>query len=501
MNKFCRALSLIIFAVFSLNSCTEVDNDFGLGFIPSDQLTDLNSASLTGADGITSYHGRTEAFPATCLGTAFLGQYSDITLGTTTASFYTQFSPAYLFDDDDEADYDGWTGDSLWIYLPFSNKLVETGDETKTQRFYVYLATNVIDSDSTYYSNFDIVNGTDGENGLVESLDTPLAFFDVTSTINWYVPLQAYESEDSLYYDDYKEFMDLLLTLDGGYIDYESDFFDYVNGFYITSEAPANAKNAANDPPSLLISSSYADMSLRLDATDSDGDAQDLYFYLDDSDSYEAFSLTLVSRTYDDSITPSNSDIYTYVFSTSNYDQYGDDFDYDDLLGLERPTTTTVTTGYIHTLPGGVCSILHFSDEFVEKLNELKTQDGIEYGSIVFNDAKIKFPITTDYKTTFNYPVRLGMYYDYQEAVPAPDYLYLSEQSGYTINYDGYLNTSTGKYQMDISNYIQRLVTYDATPRNIFLAPDISLAFTLKQVTIDLTPANIEIEVKYTLVP
>jgi hypothetical protein len=184
---------------------------------------------------------------------------------------------------------------------------------------------------------------------------------------------------------------------------------------------------------------------------------------------------------------------------------------------------------------GGVASYIRFTDAMLEQLKAMKMQDGVEYGEMVINDARIYFPMTDQTAETMDAaPARLGMYYTYGQPypempdaynpywytapytyvtprlgpIPMADYTYYAENernASYSSPYGGYINRTKGYYRMSVTNYMTQLLTDpEHTPREIWLGPEINTRATdYSQVVLNGSEATenpIRIVITYTLI-
>ncbi len=491
VNCFCKAIFSLIITMSIMSSCSDYDSDFGLGYIPSDQTTTLNSAKWYRSQGdpinIDAYLCQEEALLGTGIGVAILGQYSSDSFGEVTASSYVRFVPTYILEDDYE-DLSSFSPQSLWIYLHMSESMVVSGDEDKTQRFIIYEAPTTLDDDEIYFTNYDPFGAL---YGILDSEADSLAYFELTSNTNSYVEVFACEGKEAKFLD----FKDRLAAADGNTYESYDEFMEDFAGMVIMPDT-------INNPPTLLFASELDYANLKLDITSTE-DSTSLYFYFYDDTDYNNISLAMISHNYPNTAFNGNT-VHFYPYQESDY--YDDDYEYDynEIEQVEFPEDATLLTdkAWIQSL-GGATTMLHFTDEFVDSLRALKynDRDSTLYNNLVVNRALIRFPLTSDYAYS-TMMKRLGMFYDYQNSLWMPDYLYVYEQSGYTIDYNGYINTASNKYIMDITMYIQRLIIsdqdeYKNTPQLVNLTPDIGLSYSFGEVELDLSA--LEFEILYTL--
>jgi hypothetical protein len=140
-----KALVVIVIALFSINSCTEVDDELGGSLIPDGQTMNIRIDTLT---GIKTFLHKEDSLKTSGLGSVYFGQEYSSIFGRRKNSFIMQFLPASI-------PYEYGFGldpivDSLYMIFPVSEC---NGDSTLTQKFDVYgmEGDNIIHPDSTYY--------------------------------------------------------------------------------------------------------------------------------------------------------------------------------------------------------------------------------------------------------------------------------------------------------------------------------------------------------------
>lgn len=141
-----------------------------------------------------------------------------------------------------------------------------------------------------------------------------------------------------------------------------------------------------------------------------------------------------------------------------------------------RPETTSLIIEGM----GGVLSELTLTEEFFAALQTIldneKAESGKEFSTLAFSQAMIYFyfpssiydylsigPALGDQYTSLldemdQAQARLGLYTDYKKLTGITDYAYSYEQSySTTLDYDGHINRSHGRYSMNITGYVQEL--------------------------------------------
>lgn len=241
-----------------------------------------------------------------------------------------------------------------------------------------------------------------------------------------------------------------------------------------------------------------------------------------------------------------------YYFRDDNVIDYGNvsaqsvTFDYSGSEFASTPMYETeenrpeVGIGYIDGC-GGMITELTFTEEFLLSLYDLVCDEegNLQYESAAMNQAALRIYLEDATYNMYEDPAldyvswaeklnqsipRLGLYLNYKNLTPVPDYLYSVEASGGSLAYNGYLNRSHAYYEMDITSYVQELVndvikqrpTADKPldfeefmlSRRFFIGPAADKIFTFDRSAVqgadvampDLTKAAIELEITYTLV-
>lgn len=457
MKKIVRKIFLLLVVFCVAFACTEVDESVGLGYVPEYQ------ESVFAQDSVSGFHAFVtvaDSMASSNFGSALMGAMYSETFGYTNASSLIQFLPTY-FDDDYETFGTDPRADSILIFL-YLNNYAGTKVETY-QEFEIYKVTTELELDTTAYSNFDPTPYIATE---------PMFDFVLTDTSAHFAKLNPL-NQDGL------DYMQKLLDTDESVCDDEEDFLTRFYGIYIKPKV----ETADHQMFSIELANSYLTV------------AGVTY---DDDDDPTAISDTIyVSYNFTD-------DEYSYAQSivSISHDFTGTPFE--SVLNDTTATSTPLEVSYVQSLVG-VVTYLRVLDSFIDDLNALKVHDGVEYNNIVINKAELYIDMQTPTIPMMNVAApRFGMFYDYVAATNIPDYLYLYEDYGYSIDYGGYLNRATGYYVMDISTYVQQLLVEPETQRTIFLTPAIEYTYTLNEVIIntptDLTdPNRMNVKLSYTL--
>ena len=129
---------------------------------------------------------------------------------------------------------------------------------------------------------------------------------------------------------------------------------------------------------------------------------------------------------------------------------------------------------------GGVVSELSFTQEFFDALDKILADEYAtskkEFKTLAFSQAMIYFYFPSsiyDYLSITpalgeqydslieemdNAQPRLGLYTNFKQLTGVADYAYLYEQqNSATLDFDGYINRSHGRYAMNVTGYMQQL--------------------------------------------
>ncbi|MBR4853769.1 MAG: DUF4270 family protein [Alistipes sp.] len=234
----------------------------------------------------------------------------------------------------------------------------------------------------------------------------------------------------------------------------------------------------------------------------------------------------------------------TYYFADTYAVGYGNiraqrvEYDYSQTEFVDLPMNESdvnraeVKLGYVDAC-GGVITELRLTDEFLYSLRDINTTGDDEYSSAAINQAEISVYIDgAEYDYLVMNPVvmgemmnkslpRLGMYLNYKSLTPVADYMYINEQSGGVLAYNGYMNRSLACYQMNVTSHFQELMNQvlalepeaDGTldfskltlPRTIYIGPDALDNYSFNRSVIqgansEINPASIDITLTYTLI-
>lgn len=419
--------ALLSALVLLFASCTEVNDNLGVGIIPPGQHFDVSTATL--GEGIESYLTYTDSISTGRLDYAYFGKMTDKTYGAKTkASALVQF--AYAIHSDTIAHENRESvPDSLAIVLGMKTV---GGDTMKVQTFDIYRVRKLLERDATYYSGTDIAEYIDERpmfkctySGRPNGADS----FDTLS-------LKVADKELA------EAFINELWSVDTTLYSNDTLFMELFNGLCITP--------AGESPDDAAI---YG-MNLQWDASEGPQSYLILYGHDYEIDKPE-LAVDQIMRAF--SIT--NSTSYSHQRAVTAVEH-----DYSAMVGgasininvpADQPLENPTSEGYIQGFMG-VTTTLEFGEEFVESLRALCP----EGKSIFINQAKMYVNLASDDYTLYDIaPARVGTYLNYATLESVPDYAYLYETT-YEVElaYGGYLNRTFGYYTMDLSLYLQELL-------------------------------------------
>ena len=449
MKQAMRYLCVMAILAVMAGGCTTVDDSLGLNFVPEGSRPVLAVDTVYSID---AYLTQTNKIPSNNLGVTFLGNTLSDIFGRTTASAVMQYVPG-AFTDDENRFGPSPTADSILLNLYVNSY---TGDSTVMLNYQIYEVNKPIAMDSTYYVDFPVEE-------VIGS--TPLFSFTHKAGEHFLITWRASDSQAG------REFMQRLVDAPASVYEADTAFLNRFNGLYITPAASDLSVNAALSD--ISMEESYMTLYTHFHDTELDKDSVvSLNYYFDDGTYSYNTSISRVEHDY--SGTPIEASL-------------------NDTL----PSDSPVSTAYVQTL-AGVTTYLRFGDQFKSDIEALRTKHGEEFkdAGMVINQARLVVemeepqPPLTWTEAMNKAPNRFGMFFNYSELENIPDYYYQYEQQqGGTLVYDGYLNRSNYYYQMDITTYIQKMVTgwepnHTAQKQTVYLTPDVSLTYTFGQVSL-----------------
>ena len=467
-----KALMLFVVALVMVGCTTEVDYNLGAEYVPTNQNMELRRRVYR--DGVMeemgerksvamskTYLHHSDSIKSSNLDDVYFGQEQSAEFGTRRAGFMSQV----LFGSKLDEDY-GWgyrpIFDSMTLALYVTSY---HGDTTKCRRFGVYEITSnsyITESkDSVFYAQFDPKPYVSNE---------PIFTFTYPNQDKGvYVGNMANPHYESVTLEETGATMEYVRRLmfttqldDEGYArdtaeiyeqGNEEKFVERIRGVYI---APLD--ELASDDEGAMFSTDVENSALVLYARSR---------YKEDP----AIIKDTVIMSYNFYINPTEYNVKAGNISISHIEH---EFNADDMAAVQEHREVLV--GKVDAMTGIVTEV-EFTDEFLQSLADIaKDRKGVK---VSVNQAHLNIYLNgAGYDYNFDDPVaigkimdgameRMGLYSRYggyedgytNDIIAISDYLYTKESSSFVIPYDGYLNRSLGCYTMDISNFMQQLIS------------------------------------------
>ncbi|MDR0510374.1 MAG: DUF4270 domain-containing protein [Rikenellaceae bacterium] len=471
-------VALPVLAAFSaFSSCTKVDDSLGLDLVPDNQRSVILIDTLS--TGLLETSQRlADSVVSSKQGIILFGEHYDALSGRTATAGIVQFLPFVK-----ETYFGtGATVDSLLFDLTLARLVGDTAVNPARQ-FDVYaVLPEKLSYDSTYYVNFD-----------PSTILGPKLFSFEHSGPSAYKTIVLSPAKNTVTADGWA-FMNRLRDASKEINDSEDKFHKEFGGFYIVQDAASLAPGTTGAIYEMNIGvdsyyTVYSSMTIYAHNYEG-GQVKDTlavsYHFIDGSTAYRNTSLTTVRHDYTN--TP-----------------------------VEQSLTDTENNGFAYHVyehsPAGAKPVLTFTDTLIGKnattgeltgrIASMMTRDGVSYSALAVNRAQLIIPLKErSLETLNNSAYRLGMYYKYETFAPIPDWAY-SYESYYgegSIPYGGYLARGLGYYSMDITSYVQQLISYpDKVGRNITIGSTPSAALLTAPFT-QIDGAGIQLILTYTLI-
>lgn len=451
MTKYLKTkksiLSKTVVAVSALLmvGCGAIDNTLGDGFISKTELMDV---AVYKDFKVTTYILKGDTIVTNILDannktncSYFWGSRNEI--GYTNTEFAAQFMGGTYAADTTFGDEP--TAQMFEFALGIGDY---NGNPAEKLELEVYLLKKKIIADSIYKSDVKLETSDIGE--LLFKMDVKDGKFQKKIVTRLFDIKGEYPEENNNMSTTpaFTEFMNKLMKTNSG----DTIFYSAFPGLYFKLVNPnSNGAVYTIDP-----GNTYFGLKYRNKGMESKPDSTDLYahFYFDNSVRTWNTGFTMISFNYD---------------QTAFANQIGD-------------TTTLINGGklcYVQGL-GGLKSYIKLDADQIKAFRDKVKADG--YKDISINNAKIVFQIETPTTQYLRGALaRLGMYSVFrlnstEEATNGLtgiiDYNIEAEANGQTIAYGGGLNRTFGTYEMDITRYVNRMMssTYDGD-FSIILAP------------------------------
>lgn len=412
-SKFAvQALAVVSFFLCATVSCTDVDDTLGNDLIPNDQHMAMDYVTYTG-DFMDAFLVKEDSFVTSRIATGLVGSLYDEVFGRTSAEFACQYISYGIYDTKEIGNAP--IADSLVLSLSFDG--TPDGDTTKTQLINIYPLKERLILDTTYYASDNLDNLVD--------FTTLIGSFEYT----------GYKNKVRMTLDSEKatQMMNRMVDVSGGIYDNSDRWYEQFPGMYFKADdsSPIDASiiNISLDSTTFVL---YG-----RNFKDAAGTTPQDTFYM------------MMTFWVNSSSTPNAS---AFVFK---HDYSGTPIDPATFNDLDNPLKTTYVAGM-----DGPLTRFRFRDEFIE---DLKSKIIPPYRTMVINKAYLEVSTgETDTKRLNTAMQRLGMYKNfYDNYTPTLDYDFEYENAGYTIAYGGYLNRTHNSYGMDITAFVQELITKD----------------------------------------
>ena len=420
-------IALVSTLMILFGSCTEVNDNLGVGILPSDQRFEVRFATLE--EGIESYLTYTDSLSTGSLDYAYFGALTSEAYGAKTrATSIFQFDFSVRTDTIVHEDREA-APDSMALVVGMKTL---GGDTLKQQSFDVYRVRKLLERDSLYYNGGNYREYVDPQPMFTFSYEGKPNGAKSFDTLSLRVANKALA----------EEFMNELWADTASYRT-DSLFFEKFSGLCIT--------------PSETSPEDAAIYGINLQWDSEEGPQSYLILY--GHDYPKGDSPELVEDSIMRAFTISNDANYTKMRAVTFVDHNYEATDFADKINYnvtrDEPLTNPVSVGYIEGVLG-VTTTIELCDEFVAALRALQP----EGRTIFINQARLTVDLASDDYTYYDYaPSRVGMYVDYPSLENIADYAYLYE-TNYDIEllYGGYLNRTKGCYTMDISMHLQQLL-------------------------------------------
>ena len=467
-----KALMLFVVALVMVGCTTEVDYNLGAEYVPTNQNMELRRRVYR--DGVMeemgerksvamskTYLHQSDSIKSSNLDDVYFGQEQSAEFGTRRAGFMSQV----LFGSKLDEDY-GWgyrpIFDSMTLALYVTSY---HGDTTKCRRFGVYEITSnsfITESkDSVFYAQFDpkpyvsdepiftFTYPNQDKGVYVGNMENPhyeSVTLEETGATMEYVRRLMFTTQ----LDDEGYARDTAEIYEQGN---EEKFVERIRGVYI---APLD--ELASDDEGAMFSTDVENSALVLYARSR---------YKEDP----AIIKDTVIMSYNFYVNPTQYNVKAGNISISHIEH---EFNASDVAAIEEHREVLV--GKVDAMTGIVTEV-EFTDEFLQSLADIaKDRKGVK---VSVNQAHLNIYLNgAGYDYNFDDPVaigkimdgameRMGLYSRYggyedgytNDIIAISDYLYTKESSSFVIPYDGYLNRSLGCYTMDISNFMQQLIS------------------------------------------
>lgn len=405
-SSFIKSILALLLVGVLFFSCKKEPSQIGLDIVGSNPLT----VHFSDTTSVQVYSVLRDSVRTDELINNMLGVVVDPVFGTTKASLYMQYNLSlsnYSFGEQESFD-------SLVLSIPYQMISVY-GDSMAPLSFRVYELNELLDVDTSYYSNHtaEYLPTLLGEITLIPKprdsvyIDTTKVAPHFTLRLSDELGQRLLSLEDTIYYNNF-------------------DFIDSFKGLYFE---PVYSGGVGN-----------------LTFLDLYGAQSKLQLYYNNS--------------ADDSL--------SYSFVPSIYSASFQNFDHMDYLGadpdfyrqvIEKDTTEGEQKFYMQTL-GGVDSYIRFSSLF----------DNKDFAKYAINEAKLVITNVDPANDMFAQPTSMSLLQKrYSDIDSTSNYYYLEDTGGGDAYFDGYYNSTSKQYEFRITGFMQNYVKGNFDSDNILM--------------------------------
>lgn len=417
-SKFVATLILI---QFCLLSCVKADRELGSSMIPPSQLMDTYVDSFAIIPRTYIYQIDSIQTNRTSLSNLPIGSYIDPLVGRSDIQFYTNYTPKGFEIGSTEFFGDKPVIDSMFLLL---NLTGYKGDTIQGLEFKIYEVTKgYFPSRKNFYSNTNMQPYLN---------DTALITFKVKSPemISQRLPMKFAEKflindhdKNNPYYSD-------------------TMFQQTFKGLYFNTNIVDKGKEGC------------------IYNVDLAGSAMMLFYHTVRNNVPDTTSITLLL--YDKLYTP-----YGNQFVTVQHDYDLADPSVGGVIKSEIGDSTIQTKRCYVEAPAGLGTVIEFPEENINQLHNKVKERGFKHIGVhnALLTLYVENPVWQNYEKMYKH---LAAYLSFATFSYIPDY---NPLLGTTDDIGGELNRSLGIYQMDITSYMQKLLTGKITRNKIVLAP------------------------------
>ena len=438
-SSFLKSILVLLIVGLLFLSCEKNPSQIGLDIVGDNPLT----VHFSDTASIQVHSALRDSVRTDELINNILGVVVDPIFGTTKASLYMQYNLSLAsFSFGDEAAFD-----SLVLSIPYQMTTIY-GDSTAPLSFNVYELNELLDVDTSYYSNqsAEYLPTLLGEITLnpkpMDSvlIDTAYVAPHFTLRLSDELGQRLMSFEDTIYYNN-------------------TDFLEFFKGLYFEPVYNGGVGN-------LTFLDFYGTLSKLT------------VYYSNDID--DSLNYNFVPSAYSPSF--QNFDHLDYIDADPDF--YNQVIEKDSTLGEQK--------FYMQTL-GGVDSYIRFPSLF----------DNEDFSKYAINEAKLVIT-NIDPDNMFAEPTSMSLLQKrYSDIDSTSLYYYLEDAGGGEAYFDGHYNSTSKQYEFRITNFMQRYIAGDFDSDEV-LMQIVGSTYTGSRLIVggsdsDLNPeSNIQLEIIYT---